>query len=29
VSKREAGRGAVRELCEVLLAAKAKWPPAD
>ncbi|HUJ27097.1 MAG TPA: HAD family hydrolase [Myxococcales bacterium] len=29
VSRRDAGRGAVRELCEVLLAAKAKWPPAE
>jgi 3-deoxy-D-manno-octulosonate 8-phosphate phosphatase (KDO 8-P phosphatase) len=27
VSKRPAGRGAVRELCEVLLAAKVGWPP--
>jgi len=26
VSKRPAGRGAVRELCEILLAAKASWP---
>ena len=29
VSKRPAGRGAVRELCELLLAAKACWPPPD
>jgi 3-deoxy-D-manno-octulosonate 8-phosphate phosphatase (KDO 8-P phosphatase) len=29
VSKRPAGRGAVRELCEVLLAAKARWPPSE
>ena len=29
VSKRAAGRGAVRELCEILLAAKAKWPPPE
>ncbi|MCA1829186.1 MAG: HAD hydrolase family protein [Myxococcales bacterium] len=27
VSRRQAGRGAVRELCEILLAAKARWPP--
>jgi len=27
ISKRDAGRGAVRELCEILLAAKASWPP--
>ena len=26
ISNRDAGRGAVRELCEVLLAAKGKWP---
>ena len=29
VSKRPAGRGAVRELCEILLAAKASWPPRE
>ena len=29
VSKRPAGRGAVRELCELLLAAKVGWPPPD
>lgn len=29
VSERKAGRGAVRELCELLLAAKATWPPAE
>jgi 3-deoxy-D-manno-octulosonate 8-phosphate phosphatase (KDO 8-P phosphatase) len=29
VSQREAGRGAVRELCEILLAAKASWPPPE
>ena len=29
VSKRLAGRGAVRELCELLLAAKVGWPPPD
>jgi 3-deoxy-D-manno-octulosonate 8-phosphate phosphatase (KDO 8-P phosphatase) len=29
VSKNPGGRGAVRELCEVLLATKAKWPPED
>jgi len=29
VSQRPAGRGAVRELCELLLAAKALWPPPD
>jgi len=29
VSKRPAGRGAVRELCEILLAAKATWPPPE
>lgn len=29
VSKRPAGRGAVRELCEVLLAAKVGWPPPE
>jgi 3-deoxy-D-manno-octulosonate 8-phosphate phosphatase (KDO 8-P phosphatase) len=27
VSRRPGGRGAVRELCEVLLAAKVGWPP--
>jgi 3-deoxy-D-manno-octulosonate 8-phosphate phosphatase (KDO 8-P phosphatase) len=29
VSRRPAGRGAVRELCEILLAAKVGWPPPD
>ena len=29
VSRRPAGRGAVRELCEVLLAAKVGWPPPE
>ena len=29
VSKRPGGRGAVRELCELLLAAKGGWPPPD
>ena len=29
VSRRAAGRGAVRELCEVLLDAKGGWPPPD
>ena len=29
VSKRPAGRGAVRELCELLLAAKVGWPPPE
>lgn len=29
VSKRPAGRGAVRELCELLLAAKTGWPPPE
>ncbi|HET7785770.1 MAG TPA: HAD family hydrolase [Myxococcales bacterium] len=29
VSRRPAGRGAVRELCELLLAANGGWPPAD
>jgi 3-deoxy-D-manno-octulosonate 8-phosphate phosphatase (KDO 8-P phosphatase) len=29
VSSRPAGRGAVRELCELLLAAKAGWPPPE
>ena len=29
VSTRAAGRGAVRELCELLLAAKASWPPPE
>ena len=29
VSKRLAGRGAVRELCELLLDAKVGWPPPD
>ncbi len=29
VSRRRAGRGAVRELCELLLAAKVGWPPAE
>ena len=29
VSRRRAGRGAVRELCEVLLAAKVGWPPPE
>ena len=29
VSARPAGRGAVRELCEILLAAKATWPPPE
>ena len=29
VSQRPAGRGAVRELCELLLAAKVGWPPPD
>jgi 3-deoxy-D-manno-octulosonate 8-phosphate phosphatase (KDO 8-P phosphatase) len=29
VSSRAAGRGAVRELCELLLAAKSGWPPPD
>ncbi len=29
VSKAPAGRGAVRELCEVLLDAKVGWPPPD
>jgi 3-deoxy-D-manno-octulosonate 8-phosphate phosphatase (KDO 8-P phosphatase) len=29
VSRRAAGRGAVRELCEMLLAAKVGWPPPE
>jgi len=29
VSKRPGGRGAVRDLCELLLAAKVGWPPPD
>jgi len=29
VSKRDAGRGAVRELCEILLAARGAWPPEE
>lgn len=29
VSRRPAGRGAVRELCELLLDAKVGWPPPD
>jgi 3-deoxy-D-manno-octulosonate 8-phosphate phosphatase (KDO 8-P phosphatase) len=29
VSRRPAGRGAVRELCELLLAAKVGWPPPE
>jgi 3-deoxy-D-manno-octulosonate 8-phosphate phosphatase (KDO 8-P phosphatase) len=29
VSRRKAGRGAVRELCELLLAAKVGWPPPE
>jgi 3-deoxy-D-manno-octulosonate 8-phosphate phosphatase (KDO 8-P phosphatase) len=29
VSRRRAGRGAVRELCELLLAAKVGWPPPE
>ncbi|MGZ6142158.1 MAG: KdsC family phosphatase [Myxococcales bacterium] len=29
VSRRPAGRGAVRELCEILLAARDRWPPPD
>jgi 3-deoxy-D-manno-octulosonate 8-phosphate phosphatase (KDO 8-P phosphatase) len=29
VSRRPAGRGAVRELCELLLAANGGWPPPD
>ena len=29
VSSRRAGRGAVRELCEVLLAARGGWPPTE
>jgi 3-deoxy-D-manno-octulosonate 8-phosphate phosphatase (KDO 8-P phosphatase) len=29
VSRRRGGRGAVRELCEVLLAAHDRWPPPD
>jgi 3-deoxy-D-manno-octulosonate 8-phosphate phosphatase (KDO 8-P phosphatase) len=29
VSQRDAGHGAVRELCEILLAAKASWPPPE
>src|SRR4051812_13217034 len=29
VSRRPAGRGAVRELCELLLAAKSTWPPPE
>jgi 3-deoxy-D-manno-octulosonate 8-phosphate phosphatase (KDO 8-P phosphatase) len=29
VSSRRAGRGAVRELCELLLAAKVGWPPPE
>ena len=29
VSQRRAGRGAVRELCEILLAAKVGWPPPE
>jgi len=29
VSSRPAGRGAVRELCELLLAAKVGWPPPE
>ena len=29
VAKRPGGRGAVRELCELLLAAKVGWPPPD
>lgn len=29
ISRRPAGRGAVRELCELLLDAQAAWPPPD
>jgi 3-deoxy-D-manno-octulosonate 8-phosphate phosphatase (KDO 8-P phosphatase) len=29
VSKRDAGRGAVRELCELLLSARGAWPPEE
>jgi len=29
VSQRDAGRGAVRELCEILLAARGAWPPKE
>jgi 3-deoxy-D-manno-octulosonate 8-phosphate phosphatase (KDO 8-P phosphatase) len=29
VSKRRAGRGAVRELCELLLKATSGWPPVE
>lgn len=29
ISRRPAGRGAVRELCELLLAAKVGWPPPE
>ena len=29
VSRRDAGRGAVRELCELLLAARSAWPPPE
>jgi len=29
VSSKPAGRGAVRDLCELILAAKVGWPPPD
>ena len=29
VSRRDGGRGAVRELCEILLAARGAWPPEE
>ncbi|HEX4381695.1 MAG TPA: HAD-IIIA family hydrolase [Myxococcales bacterium] len=29
ISARDGGRGAVRELCELLLAARGAWPPAE
>jgi 3-deoxy-D-manno-octulosonate 8-phosphate phosphatase (KDO 8-P phosphatase) len=29
IAKHRAGRGAVRDLCELLLAAKSAWPPPD
>ena len=29
ISRRPAGRGAVRDLCELLLAAKVGWPPPE
>lgn len=29
VSRRDAGRGAVRELCEIFLKAKTGWPPSE